>query len=47
MFDRAGNYYDMCSFMQKISNDGAIKHSGDELTGDTKGDDETIKAHLP
>ena len=29
LFDRTGNYYDMCSFMQKVSNDGAIKHSGD------------------
>ena len=46
-FDRTGNYYDMCSFMQKMTNDGAIKHSGDERSGATKGDDETIKIHLP
>lgn len=46
-FDHQGKYFDMASFMQKQTNDGAIKHSGDDTTGEGAGDDETIKIHLP
>ena len=37
----------MASFMKKVTNDGAVKHSGDDMTGEGAGDDETIKIHLP
>jgi stress response protein SCP2 len=46
-FDKKGNYFDMASFMQKSTNDGAIKHGGDDTSGEGAGDDETIKIHLP
>ena len=38
-FDAAGNVIDKVWFRHLKSNDGAIKHSGDDLTGDTDGDD--------
>ena len=38
-FDAAGNVVDKVWFRHLASNDGAIKHSGDDLTGDTDGDD--------
>lgn len=38
-FDAAGNIVDKVWFRHLISNDNAIKHSGDDLTGDTDGDD--------
>lgn len=37
----------MASYMQHQTNDGAIKHQGDDRTGDGDGDDEVIKIHLP
>jgi stress response protein SCP2 len=33
--------------MKKRTNDGSIIHSGDNTTGDAKGDDEVINIHLP
>jgi len=33
-------------FGNKTSSDGAIKHGGDDLTGEGKGDDEIIKINL-
>ena len=38
-FDANGNIIDQVWFRHLSSNDGAIKHSGDDLTGDTDGDD--------
>ena len=38
-FDASGNVIDQVWFRHLNSNDGAIKHSGDDLTGDTDGDD--------
>lgn len=38
-FDANGNILDKVWFRHLKSNDGAIKHSGDDLTGDTDGDD--------
>ena len=38
-FDASGNIVDKVWFRHLASNDGAIKHSGDDLTGDTDGDD--------
>lgn len=38
-FDASGNIIDQVWFRHLKSNDGAIKHSGDDLTGDTDGDD--------
>ncbi|EOA58487.1 tellurium resistance protein TerZ [Bacteroides sp. HPS0048] len=38
-FDAEGNIIDRVWFRHLKSNDGAIKHSGDDRTGDTDGDD--------
>ena len=38
-FDASGNVIDQVWFRHLKSNDGAIKHSGDDLTGDSDGDD--------
>jgi len=38
-FDAEGNVIDRVWFRHLASNDGAIKHSGDDRTGDTDGDD--------
>lgn len=38
-FDAAGNIVDKVWFRHLRSNDNAIKHSGDDLTGDIDGDD--------
>lgn len=38
-FDASGNVIDQVWFGHLKSNDGAIKHSGDDLTGDTDDDD--------
>lgn len=39
MFDANGNIIDRVWFRHLTSNDGAVKHSGDDLTGDIDGDD--------
>lgn len=39
MFDANGNIIDKVWFRHLTSNDGAVKHSGDDLTGDMDGDD--------
>ncbi|MGH6614001.1 TerD family protein [Sphingomonas sp.] len=46
-FDAHGNVVDLVWFQQLISNDGSIRHSGDNLTGEGDGDDETISIDLP
>ena len=38
--------YDNVYFINKTSKDGAVKHSGDNLTGVGSGDDETISINL-
>ena len=45
-FDSQHNLIDNVYFGSLISKDGAIKHSGDNLTGDGDGDDETIFVDL-
>lgn len=46
VFDGAGNVLDIVWFQQLVSRDGSIKHSGDNLTGEGDGDDETIAIDL-
>lgn len=41
-----GQLIDQVWFQQKESRDGAIRHSGDNLTGQGDGDDETINVDL-
>ncbi|MBF0123761.1 MAG: TerD family protein [Magnetococcales bacterium] len=45
-FDAQGNMIDAVWFQQLQSRDGAIRHSGDNLTGDGEGDDEVIHVAL-
>ncbi len=42
----SGRHVDTVWFRQLQSRDGSIKHSGDNLTGDGDGDDETIMVDL-
>lgn len=46
MFDSAKNLIDVVWFRQLQSKDGSIQHSGDNLTGEGEGDDETIFVDL-
>lgn len=46
VFDNMKNVLDTVSFSQLRSNDGAIRHAGDNLTGDGDGDDEVIHVDL-
>ena len=46
MFDAAKNIIDVVWFRQLQSQDGSIKHSGDNRTGQGAGDDETINVDL-
>lgn len=46
MMDAAKNAVDTVWFRQLKSKDGSIKHSGDNLTGDGDGDDESIFVDL-
>lgn len=46
LLDAYGNKVDTVWFRQKASKCGAIKHSGDNLTGEGEGDDETIYVDL-
>ncbi|WP_126971940.1 TerD family protein [Gynurincola endophyticus] len=39
LFDASGHVLDVVYFGKLISSDGAIRHSGDDLTGDVDGDD--------
>src|SRR3546814_7240819 len=45
-FDGAGNLVETVWFQKLISSDGSIRHSGDNLTGEGDGDDETISIDL-
>lgn len=46
VYDAQGNVLDQVWFRQLKSKDGAIQHSGDNLTGAGEGDDESITVHL-
>jgi tellurium resistance protein TerZ len=46
LFDAGGHLLDQVWFQQLKSKDGAIKHTGDNLTGQGEGDDETIQVNL-
>lgn len=46
LFNGAGNVIDMVWFRQLRSKDGAVRHSGDNLTGEGDGDDEVINVDL-
>ena len=45
-FDGGNNVVDTVWFQQLVSRDGSIRHSGDNLTGEGDGDDETIAINL-
>ena len=46
LFDRNGEIFDNICFSNLRSEDGAVEHSGDNLTGEGKGDDEVITVNL-
>jgi tellurium resistance protein TerZ len=46
LFDANGRPLDTVFFNQLRSKDGSIEHTGDNLTGDGDGDDETIRVNL-
>ncbi len=46
LFDAQGKLVDQVWFRQLKSRDGAVQHTGDNLTGDGDGDDESIKVDL-
>ena len=46
LFDGGGNLVDAVWFRQLRSNDGSVQHTGDNLTGDGEGDDESIIVDL-
>src|SRR6266487_5084788 len=46
LFDPAGQLVDQVWFRQLTSTDGSVRHTGDNLTGDGEGDDESIKVDL-
>lgn len=46
MFDEQGKLLDQVWFVQLLSRDGSIQHSGDNRTGAGEGDDETITVNL-
>ena len=45
-FDGGGNLVETVWFQKLVSSDGSIRHSGDNLTGEGDGDDETISIDL-
>jgi tellurium resistance protein TerZ len=45
-FDATGRLLDKVWFQQLVSNDGSTHHTGDNLTGEGEGDDETIVVDL-
>ncbi|NAZ78180.1 TerD family protein [Kineococcus sp. T13] len=47
LFDTAGKLVDQVWFQQLRSKDGSVTHTGDNLTGEGEGDDETIYVDLP
>ncbi|MBR9828600.1 MAG: TerD family protein [Oceanospirillales bacterium] len=47
LFDQGLQPIDVVWFRQLASKDGSVTHSGDNLTGEGDGDDETIHVNLP
>jgi tellurium resistance protein TerZ len=47
LFDGAGQLVDQVWFQQLRSKDGSVLHTGDNLTGDGDGDDESVVVDLP
>ena len=47
MFGADGKHLDTVFFNQLSSKDGAVRHTGDNLTGAGDGDDETMMVNLP
>jgi len=46
LFDASGSLVDQVWFKQLQSKDGAVQHTGDNLTGAGEGDDESIRVDL-
>jgi tellurium resistance protein TerZ len=46
LFDGSGNLVDQVWFQQLRSKDGSVQHTGDNLTGEGEGDDESIRVDL-
>ena len=46
LYNGQGQVVDQVWFQQLTSKDGAVHHTGDNLTGDGDGDDESIEVHL-
>jgi tellurium resistance protein TerZ len=46
LFDASGQLVDQVWFQQLRSKDGAVQHTGDNLTGAGEGDDESIRVDL-
>jgi tellurium resistance protein TerZ len=46
LFDGSGNLVDQVWWKQLQSRDGAVQHTGDNLTGEGEGDDESIRVDL-
>jgi tellurium resistance protein TerZ len=46
LFDSAGDLVDQVWFQQLTSKDGSVQHTGDNLTGEGEGDDESIRVDL-
>ena len=46
MLDSKGEVVDRVFFNKKTSDDGAIRHAGDNWTGEGSGDDERIEIYL-
>ncbi|WP_375478438.1 TerD family protein [uncultured Jatrophihabitans sp.] len=46
LFDQYGQLVDQVWFQQLTSRDGSVQHTGDNLTGDGEGDDESIRVEL-
>lgn len=46
LYDASKQVVDQVWFQQLKSKDGSVQHSGDNLTGDGDGDDESVTVHL-
>ncbi|MDT4924896.1 MAG: tellurium resistance protein TerZ [Pseudonocardiales bacterium] len=46
LFDARGKLVDQVWFQQLTSKDGSVQHTGDNLTGEGEGDDESIRVDL-
>ncbi|HEY2299805.1 MAG TPA: TerD family protein, partial [Jatrophihabitans sp.] len=46
LFDNSKQLVDQVWFQQLTSRDGSVQHTGDNLTGEGEGDDESIRVHL-